>query len=186
MNKIIAFVGMPGSGKGTCTDYMASKGYPVVHFGNMVYDEVKRRGLDNFKDEKFVRKDMRDKEGKEVLAKRASQKADELFGQGQKLVIFDGLYSWSELKYLRQKYGEHIVVIALVAPRQERYQRILNRKDSHRKYESVQQIIDREISEIEDLEKGGPIAHADYYLCNSSSMDDLRLDLEKLLVSLSE
>src|SRR5438477_13104526 len=58
--KILAFVGMPGAGKGTCTEYI-SRVYavPVIHFGNMMYEEVQRRGLDNVKDEKFVREDMR-------------------------------------------------------------------------------------------------------------------------------
>lgn len=56
---IIALVGMPGAGKGTCTDYIAQKyDLPLLHFGNIMYEEVARRGLDNVADEKFVREDM--------------------------------------------------------------------------------------------------------------------------------
>ena len=177
--KIIALVGMPGAGKGTCTDYLHDQyGWPLVHFGNMVYEEVQRRGLDNVADERFVRKDMRDKEGLAVLAKHAAKRADELLDGGADVVVFDGLYSWSEYKYLHERYPDMLVVIAITAPRTVRHARILNRKDGHRKYTNEQQIIDREISEIEDLEKGGPIAIADFTLLNNTSKEDLLAQLE--------
>lgn len=180
--KIIALVGMPGSGKGTCTDFLSSTyQWPIIHFGNMVYDEVQRRGLDNVKDEKFVRRDMREKEGKEVLAKHAKRMADTYVANGKNVVVFDGLYSWSEYKYLRQEYGNDLIVIATTAPRLLRYERILNRKDSHRTYNNVQEIIDRETSEIEELEKGGPIANADYTILNDESPELMLEQLKKIL-----
>ena len=181
--KIIALVGMPGSGKGTCTDYLAEKyQFPLIHFGNMVYEEVQRRGLDNTKDETFVREDMRAKEGKEVLAKHVARKADGYIAEGHSTVVLDGLYSWSEYKYLHSKYGDDLVVIATVAPRALRYERILNRKDSHRKYTSKEQIIQREVAEIENLEKGGPIAEADYTIVNNGNSPDKMLsELESIV-----
>ncbi|MDZ7744407.1 MAG: AAA family ATPase [Candidatus Saccharibacteria bacterium] len=180
--KIIALVGMPGSGKGTCTDYLHEKyGYPVVHFGNMVYEEVQRRGLDNVKDEKFVREDMRKQEGSAVLAKHASKKADDYLANNLETVVFDGLYSWSEFKYLSKKYGSSLLVIAVAAPRQERYRRILDRHDSHRKYKSPDQIEERDIAEIENLEKGGPIAFADYTIVNDKTLDDMLIKLKSII-----
>lgn len=180
--KVIAFVGMPGSGKGTCTTYLAEKyHFPVIHFGNMVYEEVARRGLDNVKDEKFVREDMRTMEGPSVLAKHASRRVDEFFGDGQKVVVLDGLYSWTEYLFLERKYGKQLILIATTASKEVRHQRILKRNDSHRKYTDVQQIIDREIAEIENLEKGGPIAYADFTILNNSSKEFLLQDLEMLL-----
>lgn len=182
-NRIIAFVGMPGSGKGTCTDYLHQKyGYPVVHFGNMVYEEVQRRGLDNVKDEKFVREDMRAKEGPAVMAKHATLKARQHFEDGAETVVFDGLYSWSELKYLSEEFGDDaLTIIAVAAPRQERYKRILSRNDAHRKYTSTDQIRDRDIAEIENLEKGGPIAFADYTLVNDESPEDMLRKLDAII-----
>ena len=180
--KIIALVGMPGSGKGTCTDFLhTTYGYPVIHFGNMVYEEVQRRGLDNVTDEKFVREDMRKQDGTAVLAKHAAAKADEHFGAGHEVVVFDGLYSWSELKYLVERFGDDLLVIATTAPRRERYKRILARNDAHRKYTSAQQIIDREINEIESLEKGGPIAFADYTIVNDESPEAMLKKLQSII-----
>src|SRR3990167_4854060 len=112
MNRVIALVGMPGSGKGTCADYLHDKhGWPVVHFGNMIYEEVQRRGLDNVNDEVFVREDMRNKEGPAVFAKHVARKAQEHFKDGTKTVVLDGLYSWSEYKYLAETFGDALLVI---------------------------------------------------------------------------
>jgi len=180
--KIIALVGMPGSGKGTCTDYLhEAYKWPLIHFGNMLYEEVQRRGLDNVKDEIFVREDMRAKEGKDVLAKHVARKADEYVKDGANIVVLDGLYSWTEYKYLQSKYGEDLLVIATAAPRALRYKRMLARNDEHRKYTSVDQIIKREVAEIENLEKGGPIAYADYTIVNDEGFDKLIQKLQTVL-----
>jgi dephospho-CoA kinase len=164
--KVLALVGMPGAGKGTCADYIKSThGWPIIHFGNMVYEEVDRRGLDNIRDEVYVREDMRAKEGSAVLAKHAAKKAQQYFKQGKSRVVLDGLYSWSEYKFLEETFGDSLVVVAIVASKQIRRKRVLNRKDSHRKY-TMEQLITREIAEIENLEKGGPIAYADFTIMN--------------------
>jgi dephospho-CoA kinase len=179
---VIALVGMPGSGKGTCTDYLHEQyGWPLVHFGNMVYEEVQRRGLDNVKDETFVREDMREQEGPDVLAKHAARKAEEYFGKGNHTIVLDGLYSWTEYKYLKQKFGDDLLVIATTAPKKTRYERILARDDGHRKYTSVEQIINREVAEIENLEKGGPIAYADYTIVNDLDQDAMLTSLQAIL-----
>lgn len=182
---IIAFVGMPGSGKGTCTDYLSEKhDFPVVHFGQMVYEEVQRRGLHNVDDEKFVREDMRKQDGPAVMAIHAARKAQYFMDKGHSVIVFDGLYSWSEYKYLHEIFGEQLILIAVATPRKERYRRVLARVDSHRKYTSEDQIKDRDISEIENLEKGGPIAFADYTIVNDHDpyvlIDKLELILREL------
>lgn len=180
-HQIIAFVGMPGSGKGTCTEYLKSQfGYPVVHFGTMVYEETQRRGLKNVADEAFVREDMRAKEGMAVMAKHAAKKAEHYFKNGHSVVVFDGLYSWSEYKYLESLYGNQLAVIAVVAPKALRRERVMLRKDSHRTY-TMPQLIEREISEIEHIEKGGPIAYADYTINNDSTLEQFINQLEHII-----
>jgi dephospho-CoA kinase len=171
---------MPGSGKGTCGDYLSQKyGWPILHFGNMVYEEVNRRGLHNVTDEKFVRKDMRDKEGPAVLAKRIAATIDK---NSNPVVILDGLYSWSEYVFLNEQYGDKLLCIAVTAPKSLRRERVMKRKDSHRTY-TLPVLIAREISEIEELEKGGPIAYADYTLNNSTNnMADLFSQLDAVLL----
>jgi dephospho-CoA kinase len=184
---IVTFVGMPGSGKDTCTDYVAKKHQaPVIHFGNMVYEEVHRRGLDIVKHEKAVREDMRAKGGKAVLAERVAQRAREYLAKGQNRIVLNGLYSWSEYKYLSQTFGSQFVCVAITAPRTLRYERILSRNsttDTHRQY-TVGQIEEREIAEIENLEKGGPIARADYTLLNKTTPRDLYKQIDELFANI--
>jgi dephospho-CoA kinase len=184
--KLIALVGMPGSGKGTCTDHLSHHyQLPLIHFGNMLYEEVARRGLDNVADEKFVREDMRRQEGPAVFAKRVAQKAQEYIAKGYTAIAIDGLYSWSEYKYLRSVFGDGLIVIAVVAPRHVRYERVLARSDSHRKYTSAHQVEEREIDEIENLEKGGPIAFADYTLLNDQDgKEHLIAKLDELITKI--
>lgn len=180
MGKILAIVGMPGSGKGTITDYLEGKGYKKVYFGGMVYEEVKRRGLDIVLDERNVREDMRAKEGKAVLAKRAAQRAQEFFDDGAHTVVFDGLYSWSELRYLQEQYGDDIIVAAVVTPRKIRWERASTRNDNVRKY-TPERVAMRDIEEIENLEKGGPIAYADYYFTNTKTPTDLIAEVDAFI-----
>lgn len=181
---ILAFVGMPGSGKDTCTEYVTEHyNVPVLHFGNMVYEEVYRRGLDIVQHEKMVREDMRAKGGPAVLAKMVAEKAHGHLAEGKNRVVLNGLYSWSEYKHLNEVFGDQFVCVAIAAPRALRYKRILARNDTtdtHRKY-TVKQIKEREYAEIENLEKGGPIANADYTLLNDKTQADLYQQLDTLL-----
>jgi len=179
--KVIAIVGMMGSGKGTAVEYLTKKyGWPSVYFGGMVYEEVARRGLDIVRDETAVRQDMRAKEGPAVLAKRVAVKAHELLKEGAETVVLDGLYSWSEDKYLRQEFGDDIVIVAVVAPKKLRRQRVLERVDQRRKY-TLDEIVTREIAEIENIEKGGPIAYADFYVMNDEDLENMHRQLDRIV-----
>lgn len=184
MGKIIAVVGMAGSGKGTITDHLEKLGYPKVYFGGMVYEEVERRGLTVVEHEREVREDMRKQEGPAVLAKRAAQRADEYFDQGKNTVIFDGLYSWTEYKYLKERYGEALTILAVFTPRAVRYERTVARKEGHRSY-TREQIEKRDYEEIENIEKGGPIAIADFTLVNTGTPEDLTDGADAILEQLN-
>ncbi len=179
--KVIAIVGMMGSGKGTAVEYLTGKyGWPSVYFGGMVYEEVARRGLDIVRDETAVREDMRVKEGPAVLAKRVAVKARELLDQGAETIVLDGLYSWSEDKYLRQEFGDDIVIIAVIAPKKLRRERLLARVDQRRTY-TLDDIIKRETTEIENIEKGGPIAYADFYVMNDGDLGNMEWQLDQII-----
>lgn len=181
-NKVVTFVGMPGAGKSSCVTYLEGKSFPSVYFGGVTIDETKRRGLElNEDNEKIVREDLRKTEGPDVMAKRISEQIDHLFAAGQHRVVADGLYSWSEYKYFKQHFGHNVIVVAVVAPRRLRHDRLAVRPVRPL---NEQEVTAREYAEIEHLEKGGPIANADHYIANTKNLAQLHEQLDELLTAI--
>ena len=46
MKKLIAVVGMSGSGKSVLTSYLEDKGYKKIYFGGVIYDKMKEEGIE--------------------------------------------------------------------------------------------------------------------------------------------
>lgn len=178
-NKLLIFVGMPGSGKSECVDYLKNKGFPSVYFGQVTFDEMKKRGLpSNQINERIVREDIRVKEGPGAYAERIVKQVDELIAKGQTVIIVESLYSWTEYKIFKSKYGLEAIVIAVIAPLEVRHKRLASRSSRPL---NRQEVMDRDYSEIENIEKGGPIANADYYLLNNKTLSEMTTGLIKLL-----
>lgn len=177
--KVICFVGMPGAGKSVCVDYLKRNGLASAYFGGITLDEVKKRGLElTPASEKFVREDIRAKEGKGAYAVRIIKQIEELFDKGNDYVVVDGLYSWTEYKIFKESFGDNAIIIAIVSPRQLRHDRLTKREFRPLTEEEATQ---RDYAEIENLEKGGPIANADYFLANDENVDELEDGLHRLL-----
>jgi len=177
--KVIVFVGMPGAGKSVCVNFLKEKGLPHVYFGGITLDEIKRRGLEvNEASEKLVREDIRAKDGKGAYAVRIIKQVEQLFDKGHAQVVVDGLYSWTEYKIFKESFGDNALIIAVVAPRQVRHERLAKRPVRPLTEDEASA---RDYAEIENLEKGGPIANADYFLANSTSEYHLEAELERLL-----
>jgi dephospho-CoA kinase len=177
--KIIAFVGMPGAGKSTLVEYLEKKGIPNIYFGGITLDEVIARGLEiNPDNEKLVREDLRAKEGPGIYAQRVIAKIDDLVTKGHEIIVADGLYSWTEYKIFKEKYGDDALIIAIAASRKARHARLVNRPVRPLTEEEVSK---REYAEIENIEKGGPIANADYTLTNDGSPEELITKLEQII-----
>lgn len=178
-NRVIALVGMPGSGKSTCVEYIEQKGLPSVYMGGITMDEVKARGLEvNEKNEKMVREDIRAKEGIGAYAQRIIPKIKDHFAQGHNRVIADGLYGWTEYKIFKEAFGDDVTVIAIVAPRTDRHERLGKRPVRPLSEEEANA---RDYAEIENLEKGGPIANADFTIVNDGTPEQMLAKLEQIL-----
>ena len=179
--KLYAFVGMPGAGKSEAAAYLNSKGLPIIRFGDETDIELKNRGWErNPKNEKIVREETRAQEGMAAYAMRVTRRIQKLESTVS-AIILDGLYSWSEYKYLKHEF-QHLFIIAIFASPQIRYTRLANRAVRPLTQEEAQQ---RDYAEIENIEKGGPIAMADYLLINESAREAFLDELEQLYQKLS-
>ncbi|HUD06150.1 MAG TPA: AAA family ATPase [Candidatus Saccharimonadales bacterium] len=179
---VVVFVGMPGAGKSSCVSYLEAKSIPSVYFGGIVVKEtVRRYGKTSEEHEKIVREEFREKEGLGALAKRIIPEIDELLKTNSR-VVADGLYSWSEYKEFKNHFGDKVCFIAIAAPRNVRHERLANRPERPL---TDQEISTREYAEIENLEKGGPIANADYTIVNETTAEELMTKLDKILQRIS-
>ena len=179
--KILAIVGMSGSGKSVAVDYLTDKGYPKVYFGGMIYKEMEKRGIPRTEDgesEKKFREEIRAKEGKDWVVNQVIAEAKDLIQAGQKRIILDGVYSWAEYCALKHAFPTNLTFLAIVVDKQLRYDRVARRPD--RPFDGTA-IRERDRSEIENLEKGGPIAAADYYILNNGTIEQTQHDIDKVL-----
>jgi dephospho-CoA kinase len=92
--------------------------------------------------------------------------------------VIDGMYSWSEYKFLRKRFGDEMKVVAIYTTRSLRYARISQRKERPLTFEEAEQ---RDHAEMENVEKGGPIAMADYTIVNDGTEKELFRAVDKLL-----
>lgn len=177
--KIIALVGLAGSGKSTATDYLKQKGYPSVYFGGVVMKALKDENLEiTPANEKMMRTKLREDFGKDIIVNKIVEQIQNLIKSGQKRIIADGLYTWTEYKILKKHFPTELKVIALVPPKNLRHKRVSSRPE---RAMTLVEINDRDFNEIEVLEKGGPIAIADYFIVNKNSNLRTRLKIDKIL-----
>ena len=177
--KIIALVGLAGSGKSTATDYLKQKGYPSVYFGGVVMKALKDENLEiTPANEKMMRTKLRENFGKDIIVNKIIEQIQNLIKSGQKRIIADGLYTWTEYKILKKHFPTELKVIALVPPKNLRHKRISSRPE---RAMTLVEINDRDFNEIEVLEKGGPIAIADYFIVNKNSNLRTCLKIDKIL-----
>lgn len=178
MNKIVAVVGMSGTGKSVVTDYLEENNWKKLYFGGITYKLMEEAGIvrtSDGKSEKEFREKLRRDHGPECYAKFLEPDIRKALEEGN--VVLDGLYSWYEYKYLIEKFPE-LKLVCVVTDKLIRYDRVSKRVDRPFDREAIEY---RDISEIENLAKGGPIAYADYYILNNGSVEEEVKRLKEIL-----
>lgn len=184
-NRLVCIVGMPGAGKSVVTDEFVKNGYGYFRFGQITLDECIRIGDSSEKAQKEIREGFRTKHGMAAFAILNMPKIEELLKKGN--TIGDGLYSWSEYKVLKNKYHDNLIIIAVYAPPKLRYKRLTERfpskDDKELRYHhfTLEEAEARDYAEIENIEKGGPIAMADYTIINISDLENVKKETRKII-----
>ena len=175
--KVVALVGMPGAGKSEVARHFERKGFISIRFGDVTDDEVRKRGMElNEENERTVRELLRQEHGMAAYAIlnlpriNAARKTSN--------VIIDGLYSWEEYVFLKDRLGEDMCLVAVWSSPATRYARLGRRKVRPL---TPAEAAGRDRAEIENINKGGPIAIADFVIINESSLEDLRSQTDEII-----
>lgn len=182
MGKIIAIVGMCGSGKSVASDYLESIGYKKVYFGGVTMEKLQESNLEvNPENEKYMREKLRKEYGMAAYAIILLPRIEEYAKEND--VVLDGLYSWDEYVVLKEKLGDKLTMVAVIADRKLRYDRLAIREVRPLTHEEA---LNRDIAEIENLAKGGPIVIADYYVLNNFTKEDYIERLKEIINRIEE
>ena len=177
MNKIIAVIGMPGSGKTEAVKFFVENKYARVYFGEVVMNEIETLGISvNEANERTVRENLRKELGMGAMAIKSLDKINRLFENSN--VVIESLYSWEEYKIIKQKYDKSFKLLCIFTSKDLRYKRLGDRP--FRPLSRIQ-AESRDYAEIENLDKGGPIALADYTVINDGTIDELKKNLKNYL-----
>src|SRR4030042_629473 len=175
--KVAAIVGMAGSGKSEAAARFEQNGFKRIRFGNITDEEVTRRGLPlNEENERTVREALRRENGMAAYAILNKPKIDAALKFSN--VVVDALYSWEEYLFLKECYGNDFFVIAVYSSPDTRYSRLTVRDKRGLTHEESSS---RDKAEIENVNKGGPIAMADFTIVNESTMEYLIAETDKII-----
>lgn len=174
--KLIAIVGMPGAGKSVAGEFFREKHIPVLRFGDQVDIGLKEAGIEqNPKNERWYREKLRTELGMAAMAIKIEPRILAATNDNS-VIVLDGLYSWEELVYLKKKFPQ-IQLLCIYAPPQVRYARLSRRPIRPLTQKEAEE---RDIAEIEKLNKGGPIAIANYLIVNDEDEKSFQKKLADL------
>ena len=177
--RIIVIVGMPGAGKTTMAEVAREMGATVVNTGDIIRDEIKKRGLPYNKDnDRKIAVWFHEKGRESLLISRVLEKIND-----GDFVVIEGLRSPSQLFELQKKTGTKPVVVAVEASFENRHSREIRR---HRfEKETEKYLTERDRLEISHG-LGRLIKMADYTIKNNSTLREFEQNVRVLLKNLEK
>lgn len=172
-NKIIAVVGMCGSGKSVAVEEFEKLGWKKIYFGEATFIKMKELGLSvNEENERKAREILRASGDKGIYAKIFLPKIREEHKKGN--VVIESLYSWSEYKAVKEEFGDDFEVLCIATDAPLRRSRLETREYRPMSKETSRS---RDWAEIENIEKGGPIGIADHYILNNGTEEAFKKEV---------
>ena len=176
--KNIAFAGMPFSGKSEAVRIAKDRGIPVVRMGDMVWDEVRSRGLElSDVNVGTIANEMRQTHEKNIWAIKTIEKIKTMDPSG--VLIIDGIRNVEEIETFKKELGQNFVVVAITVSDEIRHQRAMNRnrEDDSKDLNLIKERDKRELGW--GLRR--VIESADITISNDTGIEDFRKEIKKNL-----
>lgn len=203
--KVFAVAGMPGAGKSTIMELAKRENFFVIRMGDLVIDEVRRRGLDITDGTVGRMADMLRMEhsakvhGRNIpLDMFSTEKKEEMLREGLgywavrtverireqctgDVVFIDGTRGDMEVRVFRRRFND-FKVLAVHTSREERYKRVSTRKreDDILSYDGLVERDKRELS----WGLGNVIATADVMFVNDGTLTEFNDKVEEFIQSI--
>jgi dephospho-CoA kinase len=175
--KILALVGLPGSGKSTAIEAIFDLGI-VVTMGDVVRNEAKRRNIElSGSNLGKIAEQLRKEEGPGIVAKRCVNLIKKM---KENIIFIDGIRSLDEVSIFRKFWK--FPIIAIIVDEKKRFRRLFkrSRSDDPKNLEELKERDHRELKFGLDevLEK------ADYKINNNSTVDNLKKKTRDVVLSI--
>jgi dephospho-CoA kinase len=176
--KIIAFVGMPASGKGEAANLVKEMGYQVVNMGDVIREEVLLLGLEpTDKNLGGTGTRLRLEEGLAAVAKRCIPKLASL---DVDTAIVDGVRNIEEVELFKGEFGDDFLLINIEASDEDRLERIRKRGRADDKLMDGNALLVRDEREL-GWGMRESIKRADLTIENNGTVDEFREKVKKVL-----
>ena len=186
--KAVGLTGTIAAGKSTVKDALTRFfNCDYVSLSTLIMEEtIKKRGLtvDRF-NKQNLGNELRQKYGNDALAKTAWN----FMQKHKEMLIIDGIRNPGEAEFLRKANGKDFVLIAVDAPREIRWQRILsrNRPTDTKNPEEFAKIDDRDQG-VNEPEYGQQVRKciemADYVLVNDGTYEDFMKKCDEVIAKI--
>ncbi|WP_406660305.1 dephospho-CoA kinase [Methanolobus sp. ZRKC3] len=177
MTKILAFVGMPASGKSEASSVLGDHGITVINMGDVIREEVLRRGLEaTDANTGGVGTDLRENQGKDAVAKRCIPK---IRAAADDFIAIDGVRSVAEVECFKQEFGDDFTLVSIDSPLEIRFERVMARKRS----DDMQDIAALKVRDERELGwgMGEAMEVADVVITNNDTLEDFKKKITALV-----
>jgi len=178
---VIGLAGMPGAGKSAFVAVAKEKGYGTVVMGDVVREEAARRRLEPTPENLGrIMLELRQTEGKSVIAKRCLSKVD--VAKEQKIVI-DGIRSLNEVEEFKMHFAKFTLVGIHSSP-ETRFRRLYRRQRSDDSEDSSI-FHERDVREL-SVGLGNVIAMSEYIIVNEETLEVVKGKAREVLAKVEQ
>lgn len=173
---VVGLAGMPGAGKSIVVSAAKEMGYGIVVMGDVVREETTRRGLElNPQNIGKVMLELRDKEGKSVMARRCIPKIE---NAPESKILVDGIRSLNEVEEFKKHFPKFTLIAVHSSP-ETRFKRLYHRQrsDDPATWEIFHERDMRELS----VGLGEAIAMAEHLIVNEEKYEFVKRKAQEVL-----